>query len=66
MDEISSDTVELDVNSHHWELDTSHRLATLKVDTSVAICHFDWECVKKKLLHKLKSDIILAAGEYKI
>ncbi|XP_012938029.1 protein-lysine N-methyltransferase EEF2KMT [Aplysia californica] len=60
-DEICSDTVELDVNPSHWDMDATHRLASLNKDKRVNICHLDWECVKTKLLDKLKADIILAA-----
>ncbi|CAG5121671.1 unnamed protein product [Candidula unifasciata] len=60
-DEIYSDPVELDVSTSCWDMDSSHRIASLKADRRVSICHLDWECVKGKVLEKLKSDIILAA-----
>ncbi|CAL1533523.1 unnamed protein product [Lymnaea stagnalis] len=60
-DGIYSDPVELDVNGNLWDVDSSHRLATLKGDKRISICHLDWECVKGRILEKLKSDIILAA-----
>lgn len=63
-DEIYSDPVELDVSASSWDMDSSHRLATLKFDRRVCVAHLDWECVKGKILEKLKSDIILAAGEF--
>ncbi|XP_059169052.1 protein-lysine N-methyltransferase EEF2KMT-like [Physella acuta] len=61
VDAIYSDPVELDVNRNVWDTDASHRLATLKEDKRVSICHLDWECVKGRILEKLKSDIIIAA-----
>ncbi|KAK0049176.1 protein-lysine N-methyltransferase EEF2KMT [Biomphalaria pfeifferi] len=60
-DGIYSDPVELDVNASVWDVDSSHRLATFKSDKRISISHLDWECVKGKILEKLKSDIILAA-----
>lgn len=62
VDAIYSDPVELDVNRNIWDTDSSHRLASLKQDKRVSICHLDWECVKGRILEKLKSDIIIAAG----
>ncbi|KAH9495580.1 Protein-lysine N-methyltransferase eef2kmt [Bulinus truncatus] len=58
---IYSDPVELDVNSSHWDIDSSHRFATFKNDKRICMSHLDWECVKGKIIEKLKSDIILAA-----